>query len=318
MEQLDNKTKTLIIGGAVGFLVLMIVVLMVLQQLGTNGQNADTSDQGNTSNNQDTGTDSSGRDSSGVTNSNSGNAQNQGIAATVGSEIIYTSTVNQIAEQVPGTPENARLAALNSLIDQSVALQAAAKSNAVTLDDSFFNSENINLIQRSAQVNRIISTVEQQETTVTGGVITLWFYNNGRAGSAGYQQGKQIAFQKMTGLQRQVASGTMTLEQAAQEIRSDASLRAVDPSYGVNALFSFTNATVDQPITFDSAFNKQIYDLDEGDTSPLVLLSYDDNGTKREAVYMFAQVTEKTGNGTVVSYESWLELQKKNYEIKIN
>lgn len=316
MDSIDNRTKTMIIGGAVGFLVLLVIVAMVLQQLRSAPQQTETPSQTTNQNDAETGTGGSNPPSG--QNAETGSGQNQRIAATVGAETIYTATVMQIADQLPGTPENTRKAALQSLIDQSVALQAAAKSNAVTLNESFFNNENLNLVQRAAQANRIQDTVEQRETTITGGVITLWFYNNGRAGSAGYEQGKQIALQKMTALQRDVASGTMTLEEAADAIRSDSSLRAVDPAYGVNAIFPFDNATTDQPITFDADFNKQIFALDEGETSPVVLLSYDDNGTEREAVYMFAQVTEKTGNGSVVSYESWLEQQKKNYEIKIN
>lgn len=309
----NNKLPLIIAGGVLFFVILIfVVVTAVLQQ---------RNDPSST-----TATDSAAVDTGSSGFTGGGNPQQSGqnkpkvpalgAVMTVGEEILYQTDLDRFLQVLPpGLPDREKIAR-NSMMEESIALQAGAKAGVITLGDSFYNARNKDFEQRSSRYVAVQEGIRQRTARISGSVLTLWFFNNNQAGSAGYEQGKRIAQQKMTDLQSRVSKRELTMEEAAAELKQDTSLERLDVVWQQNAIFTFEDVGPDEQITFDETFNNAIRAVPVGGVTNLTLLSVDSNGTQREALYTFAQVNAKT-NGSITegSFEEWLSVQKQNYEV---
>jgi hypothetical protein len=167
-------------------------------------------------------------------------------------------------------------------------------------------------IQTIAQIEKQINS---RQDSISGSVVALWFYNT-MPGNVGYEKGKEIAFKKISTLYTAVKNKKLTMKQAAQAIQQDSSLEQVDKSYKSNALLEF-KADPKYKISFDSNFDVIIRKLQPGQVSELYLAK-DKNyftGKMVDAVYMFAQVTERKANGVLDSFDDWYARKEEMYEI---
>jgi hypothetical protein len=238
--------------------------------------------------------------------------------AVVGEEFVYQTDLNRVLDLYPpGLRQSNREDALNRVIRESVALQSGAREGWVTLDDLIFNSSSKDQAARAQAVAAVENAVNARTGKLSGAVVSIWFFNNGAPGSAGYEGGKRIAKQKIDAARAAVASGEKSVVQVAREIKDDTSLAALDPVWVQNAIATFEDVGPDESITFDPAFNKTIRSLRPGQVSPVSLISVKSGNGMREAVYMFAQVTENTpGESTAGGYEEWLDIETKTYAIE--
>lgn len=312
----SNNKLPLIIAGGVLFLVVLIfvVVTAVLQQRSNSSSSTTATDSASV----DTG--SSGFTGGGTTQSQSGQNKPRvpalGAVMTVGEEILYQEDLDRFLQVLPpSTPEREKLAR-TAMKEESIALQAGAKAGVITLGPSFYNARNKDYEQRSTRYVAVQQGIKQRTARISGSVLSLWFFNNNQAGSAGYEQGKRIALQKMTELHTRVKNRQLSMTEAAAELKQDTTLERLDVVWQQNAIFTFENVGPDEQITFDDSFNKKIRSVAAGGVTDLTLLSVDSNGTQREALYTFAQVASKS-NGSIQegSFEEWLSVQQKNYDV---
>jgi len=147
-----------------------------------------------------------------------------------------------------------------------------------------------------------------------GSVITIWFHNQ-MPGPAGYQQGKEIALQEMNLLLSEIRANRLTIQQAAEKIKSNQNLAQVDSSWKGNATFDFAVGNGDK-ITYSAAIDKEILKLNEGQVSGIINGKDLDpiTGKQIDAVFMIAQVT-KRGTSQQISYDKWLTKYLKEYEV---
>lgn len=251
------------------------------------------------------------------TTAGGGNGIDQKIAR-VGEEDIYRSDLNmELANYPTGNENETKAIILDKIATDSIILQAGRKEKLVTLDDTFFNSPNKDYRKRIDQVNTVKTAIEKRADKIQGYVVSIWFYNT-EPGEAGYEQGKEIAFEKITRLHKDVKEGTVTIREAGERIKNDASLAKVDTGYRGNALMQFS-ANPGTRITFDEAFNNILWNLSKDGVSQVYLAKDGKRGTNEmiDAVYMFGQVTNRVRNETVSSFSDWLNKQKLIYEIKI-
>jgi hypothetical protein len=237
--------------------------------------------------------------------------------AKIGEETIYQKDLERaITLYPPNTANkiNKTTVILDKIARDSIILQAGQKMGLAQLDNGIFNSPYKDYAKRTKAVNDVISKVSSQADTITGSVASIWFKNVVPA-EVGLEKGKQIAFDKISGLQAQVKAGTITMAQAIAGIKNDTSLAQLDKVYKNNAGQEFKANPTDK-ITFIPEFDKLIRDLPAGGVTDVYLGSdKDDNNTPYEALYMFAKVDNKTQNGQIVSFDDWYNKQKKQYEI---
>jgi hypothetical protein len=242
----------------------------------------------------------------------------QEIAVIVGDEVIYNNEIQNYPSSVKiHTPETARIIS-NKLVEDSIILQEGIKLNIITADNSFYGGTQIDYNKRDEMVNKVKEEVVKKAGKMEGDVISIWFVND-KPGSAGIEQGKKLAFEKISDIARKVVSGQISMVEAAELIKNDKSLAQVDPSYKTNAIFHFQKYKGEQ-ITFDNDFNTIIWNLNPGETSGVVLVK-DTNfttGEKYDAVYMFGQVTNKVNPDGGPGFDSWLNEVSKQYEAKYN
>jgi hypothetical protein len=144
---------------------------------------------------------------------------------------------------------------------------------------------------------------------------------NDEPGPIGYDEGKRIAREKITAVHKSVIDGSISIKQAGEIIKSDTSLAQLDPtSYKPNAYTEF-NTSINDRVTFDEEFDRTLLSLSQGETTDVTVIQdhefSDKDLPKRDALYMFGQVTEIKEDG-VEPFPAWLESQKTNYAIVKN
>lgn len=250
------------------------------------------------------------------TGSRLGNTNPDRIIARVGTENIFRKDLDiEMADYPRIKDQDAEKIIMQKLIKDSILLQAARSERWIVLDKSVFNSPDKDYFKRLRLVRDVYSIYENKQNIVAGKVISIWFHNMVPA-EIGYEQGKQIAFAKISALHRDIKSGRINILQAAQSIIEDKELVKIDKSYESNAILSF-RAKNNEDITFDQSFNNIIRGLKAGDISDVFLAKdLDENNTKIDAVYMFAQVDEISNDGTDQDFDDWYQAKAKNYEIQ--
>lgn len=240
-----------------------------------------------------------------------------GVIAKVGEELIYQQDLDlELAVYPPLLPlEERKTLLINKIASDSAILQAAKKEGLVSIDSTIYNSKDKDYLKRVKTVEQVKTKIEGEAGKTEGVIVSVWFYNFGQPGPVGYDKGKALAMQKINQLHSDVKSGKITIEQAAETIRSDSQMAQIDPySYKQNARQSF-NTSSDSLISFNNDFQKQILSLSKGGTSDVFLST--EPGFDKPGFYQFGQVTEKVNNNKFLSFESWFSNIKKDYEITL-
>lgn len=235
-----------------------------------------------------------------------------------GEEILYSEDLDYELSLYPASPSAAiRGSLINKMFKDSIILQSAEKDGLIKLDDKVFNARNKNYRLRLRLIDLAKQEIEKKVNLLEGKAVVIWF-QNGTPGEAGYEKGRQIAFQKLTNLHQQVEQKKITIDQAITAVKEDESLIEVDTSYIGNAEIVF-KAEADSSITIDPELDAKIKELGEGELSNVMEgkdLVPGQNG-KRESFFLFAQVNKK-GKGSIASFDSWYAENLKNYETTIH
>lgn len=244
------------------------------------------------------------------------------VLATVGTENIYGEDLKYKTSQSPANliTEELKQQLLDRLIDESIILQAGAAANYIELDATVFNNPLKDQQARQRLITTVSDRVNKEASYKKGAFVSIWFMNV-EPGPAGYEAGKQIALEKITPLQQAVANGSMTIKQAGEAIKNDASLVQLDPtSYKANAYYEF-DTSVQPRVTFDPKFDEELLSLAAGKTTDVYLAQDHEESDidlpKKDAVYMFGQVTEVKADGQL-PFDAWLEAEKTNYAVTKN
>lgn len=241
-----------------------------------------------------------------------------GVIAKVGEELIYQRELDiELSAYPPSLPiEVRKKLLLEKIASDSAILQLAKKDNLInSLDDSFFNSSGVDYLKRLRTIAEIKNKVEGESGKIAGAIVSIWFYNFGVAAPVGYDQGKQLALQKITKLHTDVKSDKMTIEQSAESIRNDSSMRTLDPgSYKQNAIQPF-DTSIEDLITHNTDLDKQLRSLPIGGVSDIFLST--EPFFDKPGFYQFGQVTDKVSNSKFGSFSEWLTKGQKNYAVTL-
>jgi hypothetical protein len=237
-----------------------------------------------------------------------------GAIAKVGDEFLYEEDLNYELTFYPAENDgDVQRLLLDKMIEDSLILQGARDEGLVELDRTIFNSPDKDYVKRIETVLDLRDRIDEKATVLEGTVLAIWFHNSVPA-PMGYDQGKTVAMEEMTKIQREMKAGTLTAAAAAARIRANAALAQVDPSYRANASFDFA-VSDNQKITYSKDVDARIYRLNQGDVSEIIVGKDLDprSGRQIDAVYMVAQVT-KRGTSDITSFESWIDRKSKQYE----
>lgn len=252
-------------------------------------------------------------------NKNSASSQNpSGVIAKVGDENIYLSDIDHELENHPQKDlPGLRNKLLDKIILDSIILQGGAGDGIINLNSSFFNVPEKNYAERINNVEKVKNKIDSLSVNLKGSIISIWFHNNGYVGPLGLEKSKQIAFEKISDLRKQIVDKKITIQEAGEIIKKDDSLFQIDRAWKSNALLNFS-ASANKKITFVKEFDEIIRKLAVNEVSEVYLA--DDigpNGKKLyEALYLVAQVSEKNDASGVSNYESWLQNKKNIYGVQ--
>lgn len=256
----------------------------------------------------------------------SSNTQNQantqppepGVIAKVGDELIYQRDLDIELTAYPpiGNLDERKKVLIQKMATDSAILQTAKTNNIIAnLGSDIFNSEGKDYLKRLKTIEGIKSKVEGESGKIVGAIVSIWFYNFGVNAPIGYDEGKQLALQKITKLQADVKSDKMTIEQAAEAIRNDGGMSQLDPgSYKQNALQPF-DTSVENLITQNPDLDKQLRSLPLGGVSDIFLST--EPFFDKPGFYQFGQITGKVNNSKFGSLDEWIKKGQKNYAITL-
>jgi hypothetical protein len=200
-----------------------------------------------------------------------------------------------------------------------IILQAGQKEKLITLDKSIYNSLDKNYEKRLQSIVTIKNQFNKNINYIEGKVITLAFLNNGFIGPQGYEKNKQTALTKITAIRTKVKNKQLTIDQAEDEMKKDKSLKDLDRVYENNISIPF-KAVGDQKITVSAELDAQIRKLNEGEMTEIIAIKEKSNPRDeplRDVAYAFGYLKSKKINGVESTFETWLDEQKKQYDIKI-
>lgn len=236
--------------------------------------------------------------------------------AKVGGETIYQEDLDYEIVKQPHLPSDKSASTkliLEKIATDSAILQGAKEDSLISLDNTIYNSTEKDYAKRLKTVADIKIKVQNQSTSLTGTIVSIWFYNT-KIGPLGLEKAKQLALEKITKLQADVKSGKITIEQAAQDIQDDSTLAQVDTQYKSNASFDF-QASKNQQIGFNKAFNDSLWSLPASSTTE-VFIGQDtrSDGQKYDALYQFGYIKTKS-NSNLDNLENWLLAKIKKYAL---
>lgn len=239
------------------------------------------------------------------------------VIAIVGSEQIFEKDLESELSYAPPVQSVDKNIYLEKIIDDSIVLQTVADKKLITLDKSYFNNPEKDYKKRLEIVETSRSILTNSENRIKGRAIVIWFYNNNHIGPMGYEAAKNIASEKIETVFERVISNQITLDEAVQEIRGDSSLALIDPVYKTNAVLDF-NETSKKKITFDEYYNKLIWETDEGEYTPITLLSTSEvpENTTTGVAYSFAYVEQKNVDGLDVELSEYIQNRKSEIGVK--
>lgn len=251
-----------------------------------------------------------------------GHVENKPIAK-VGNETIYQSDLDkEIAvyppqiKEVDGKPVKEYL--LDKIIEDSIILQESSQSSTTnSLSPNVFNSPNKNYQERTNLAQELKKEKENELIKAEGNKviksISIWFVN-GKLSDLGYEKSRQLASDKITALYNRVKSGSITIDQAANEIKADVSLLAIDYNYAGNAIEEYTVTNKKELLFADQAFVDELWSLPPGGITKI----YEVKQSSDEEFFAFGNVVsiqDASSNGQ--SYADWLKEQENKNQIQI-
>lgn len=209
---------------------------------------------------------------------------------------------------------------VGAVTERSVVLQEANKQGFVKVDDSLFNSGKNAALYETTYAKAAQSIIDKSEKISVKGIMI--FYYNTFPPKMGIEQAKQVTRAKMDKYHEDLVSGKITIDQAADLIRKDASLAEIDEIYKDNAYVQVINATKDYSTVvagLKSEDNAKLWEMKTGEFTPVLLGSEGgkiDKATgvllgSEETFWTILQVTDKRGSGP--SYLTWLKNAEKQY-----
>ncbi|MEI6533384.1 MAG: hypothetical protein WCO06_06100 [Candidatus Roizmanbacteria bacterium] len=321
------NTKIIIIGVTSGLLLILVVAIIIVFNSNASIQTPDINfitptKIVDTGTQMDTGTDT-----------HSTQILSQKPIRIIGKESIYQRNYEYYAQAYPkeSLDANTKELIMDAITNDSILLQGASEDGFANVDDTIFNSKNLDPLKRIKMVSTIKKLIQNQEDTITGAVIVIWFYNEW-IGPKGYDANKSIAYQKIVALHNAVKKKKMTIQQAGEAIVNDSTLAEIDKAYKINAIKNFT-VNRDTSITIITDLDRELWKLNEGEVSniyvnqgmqpdpskPIPPIDSDGVGTsyvKIDQLYAFGQVTSQK-KGKIRSYEEWFNNKKKSYSVVV-
>jgi hypothetical protein len=240
------------------------------------------------------------------------------VIATVGKETLYKEDLDYQKSLYAGDSSKIpRADFVNQLVKDSVILQAGADAGIIKLDSGFFNATDKNYILRQKNIQDVKDKIQSQSNSISGQIVSIWFAND-IPPAMGYEKAKQTAYQKIVALQQDVKLKKITIQQAGAKVKADTSLVDLDEAYKVNAIFPF-NKKQGELITISKELDAALWQQPVGGVTDVILVkskpTYDTK--EMEAVYMFGQVSSKTGTSTISNFDAWYTQQKAKYAVKV-
>lgn len=242
-----------------------------------------------------------------------------GVIAQVGKEYLYGEDLDNAVLHyglLDNSESKTRDFLLNTMINQSVALQAGEKAGYVKLDSTIFNSPKKDPAKRFEAYEKVRIAALEQGSSVEGEYVSLLFNNDGY-GPLGPEESKKRALEKIQPIYDKVIKGEFTMEQAGNQLKNDTTNAILDPLFKLHAYRTFKEGSTKQ-LTIDTTFDDILKKTNEGDITPLHVLKVEDSSqpqlTYIETGYVFGKVTKKITN-SFTNFESWISAQRKNYEI---
>lgn len=239
-------------------------------------------------------------------------SENSKLIAKVGEENIYQRDLDI---ELLAYPKIKPLDQLKQFLLQKVAsdsaiLQGGKADGLITLDQTTFNSVNKDYAKRVKLIQDIKQKVAAQTNQISGTIISIWFFND-RVGSLGYDKAKSVAFDKISKLQSDVASGKITIDQAASQIQNDSSLAQLDTNYKGNAKYDFSLANLSlldpnmKGLAANQASNVFIGKSSQPKTHQLI-----------DAFYSFGVIKNIDLSKKITSFSDWFSNQKQKFSLQ--
>lgn len=235
-----------------------------------------------------------------------------GSVAQVGKETLYTQDILEYKKKNPSLSDEDLL---QKAVLDSVILQEGEKAGLITLTPSTFNNTTKDQSARDATVHDVKTKyVQSQSDLVSGMVITLWFARPGMARtSLATNQAQALA--KITPYYEKVKNRTMTIQDAANAVRTDQDLSSIDPAYETNTSFTFVDQPLSTPIVADSTFDQQLKQLPQNEVSTLYLTKTSLDGKEQvDGGYLFGMLTDRKQNQHL-SFDEWILSKRNSYEV---
>jgi hypothetical protein len=199
----------------------------------------------------------------------------------------------------------------------SAVLQSAKQidPNASVTPDTYNNTAK-DLWARERLIQQLTAEYLSQELTYSGSLISVW-YHNIRAPKIPIAQAQQLAKRKIDALHLRLKSKAITMEGAAEQIKSDTDLFEIDTNYRGNAYTKVVNATKTyQPFTYQQ-LNDAFFALKAGEVSPVIKIPANTAiGQADEEFYAVVSVNSIT-NTNNLSLDSWIKEQLNKYPVTI-
>lgn len=212
------------------------------------------------------------------------------------------------------------------LVEESLYLQEGLKNGIIEeLGDTIYNNPTKDYDERTSNYLRVRGVIESEVAGISGGVVSLWFYNDGFPAEMGYEKGKEAAIEIMTRLQKRVESGEMTISEAGDSIRDNPKFEQIDRAYKANAYMKFAAKPEGEPITNFSEFDTQLRQLAEGEVTDIYVgksrvVNIKDDIIREptdetiEAVVLFGKVNTINTSGYTTP-EDWLKETLSSYKL---
>lgn len=141
---------------------------------------------------------------------------------------------------------------------------------------------------------QIYANMRERQNNLQGSLISVWIYKD-NIGPLGYENSKQLAYQKVSQVHKRVKSGSLTMAQAAEILKNDRELTQLG-SFSLGNIFQKFDAGRKQMITVDPLFDDFLWLLSDGSISDIYLARANslEEAPEPDAVYMFAQIDKRT------------------------
>lgn len=226
--------------------------------------------------------------------------------AVVGEENIYKADFdyilknnfgNTLTKQVQPEAE-IRKEITDILIEESAVLQAGQKEGLIKLDPTIYNNFTKDLVKRKAEVEKVKKQVQDRSSKVSVSMLSVWYYDV-YPPQIPEEEAKVYAQTFINSLYVDIKNGKMTLEQAAEKIKTDPKMPAIDISYKSNAFFMMVDKPWEEILP---QHQNAIKDLKVGEYSPVIQMK--NQHQDREEYFTVYRLDAKSGEGL---YSDWIK-----------